>query len=96
VSLFIKLIKDSHSIIYRMCQKVRVFKQFHAVMVMHTPLCTPKTLQVFKYPPSKEQIDSVVQKYVLGKKEAATPFIYSEKPKIHIVPVHISPDILMN
>ena len=75
-----------------MCQKVRVFKQFHAVMMTTTYLSAPKTLQVFKHPPSARQIEEVVQKYV--NKPTPTPFIYSEKPQIHVVPVHISPDIL--
>jgi hypothetical protein len=78
-----------------MCQKIRIFKQFHAVMISHTPLSQPKTLQVFKYPPTTQQVDRVIEKYVLNKKSEPTPFIYSEKPQIYVVPIHISPDILV-
>ena len=78
-----------------MCQKVRIFKQFHAVMMTNHSVA-PKTLHVFKHAPSPQQVDQVVQKYVLGKKMEATPFIYSEKPQIHVVPIHISPDIMLN
>lgn len=78
-----------------MCQKVRIFKQFHAVMVTN-PLIAPKTLHVFKSAPSQQQIDQVVHKYLIGKKIEPTPFIYSEKPQIHVVPIHISPDIMLN
>jgi len=78
-----------------MCHKVRVFKQFHAVM-MTSVLNAPKTLHVFNHVPSQQQVDEVVQKYVIGKKMEPTPFIYSEKPQIHVVPVHINPDIMLN
>jgi len=79
-----------------MCQKIRVFKQFHAVMVTCAPSTVPKTLHVFKHHPSIEQVDQVVRKYVLNSKVEPSGFIYSEKPQIHIVPIHISPDIMLN
>ena len=65
-------------------------------MMTSTSLSAPRTLQVFKHTPTKEQVDAVVCKYVLGKKVEATPFIYSEKPQIHVVPIHMAPDILIN
>lgn len=65
-------------------------------MMTSTSLSAPRTLQVFKNSPTKQQVDTVVQKYVINKKVEATPFIYSEKPQIHVVPVHMSPDILIN
>jgi hypothetical protein len=76
-----------------MCHKVRVFKQFHAVMVTTSCFSAPRTLHVFKYNPSTIQVEEVVKKYVTGK-PAPVSFIYSEKPQIHVVPIHISPYIL--
>ena len=76
-----------------MCHKVRVFKQFHAVMITTSCFSEPKTLHVFKYHPSTKQLEEVVQNY-LTTKPIPVPFIYSEKPQIHVVPIHISPYII--
>ena len=76
-----------------MCQKsCQVFKQFYALMLV-SPVSHTKSLQVFKLPPTQCQIDEVVRKQVIGKVEPA-PFIYSEKPKVEVVPIHIPVDIL--
>lgn len=76
-----------------MCQKgCQVFKQFYALMLV-SPVSATRSLQVFKYPPTKDQIDMLVAKEVIGKVEPA-PFIYSEKPKVEIVPIHIPVNIL--
>ena len=80
----------------RMCQKTRVFKQFHAVMITFAPSNVPITLQVFKQRPSVEQINYTVQKYAMNYRPMPVSFIYSEKPQIHVVPIHISPDIMLN
>ena len=75
-----------------MCQKSKVFKQFYAlILTNHTS--APKSLQVFKFPPTQKQVDEIIVKQVIGKMPP-TPFIYSEKPKIEIVPIHIPVDIL--
>ena len=76
-----------------MCQKsCQVFKQFYALMLV-SPVSVTKSLQIFKLPPTQFQIDEVVRKQVIGKIEPA-PFIYSEKPKVEVVPIHIPIDIL--
>ena len=76
-----------------MCQKsCKVFKQFYAV-ILTSPVSVSRSLQVFKAPPTKEQIDNVITRHVVGKVEPA-PFIYSEKPKVEVVPIHIPIDIL--
>lgn len=76
-----------------MCQKsCQVFKQFYALMLV-SPVSVTKSLQIFKLPPTQFQIDEVVRKQVIGKIEPA-PFIYSEKPKVEVVPIHIPVDIL--
>jgi len=76
-----------------MCQKsCKVFKQFYAVMLV-SPVSVARSLQVFKVPPTKEQVDLVIARHVIGKVEPA-PFIYSEKPKVEVVPIHIPLDIL--
>ena len=76
-----------------MCQKsCQVFKQFYALMLV-SPVSVSRSLQVFKLPPTQYQIDEVVRKQVIGKMEP-TPFIYSEKPKVEVVPIHIPLDIL--
>jgi len=76
-----------------MCQKSsKVFKQFYALMLV-SPVSITKSLQVFKFPPTQLQIDEVVRRQVIGKVEPA-PFIYSEKPKVEVVPIQIPVDIL--
>jgi len=75
-----------------MCQKSsKVFKQFYALMLV-SPVSITKSLQVFKFPPTQLQIDEVVRRQVIGKVEPA-PFIYSEKPKVEVVPIQIPVDI---
>jgi len=76
-----------------MCQKsCQVFKQFYAVMLTNHSSVT-RSLQVFKLPPTQKQIDEIIVKHVVGKMEP-TPYIYSEKPKIEVVPIQIPMDIL--
>jgi hypothetical protein len=71
-----------------MCQKSsKVFKQFYAV-VSSSSAFPPRSLQVFKNRPTEDQIKLVIRK--------VEPFIYSEKPKIDIIPIHIPVDILYN
>lgn len=78
-----------------MCQKsCKVFKQFYAV-ILTSPVSVSRSLQVFKAPPTKEQLENVVTKHVIGKIEP-TPFIYSEKPKVEVIPINISYDMLYN
>lgn len=79
----------------RMCQKTKVFKKFHAVIMSSSCMTSHRTLQVFKHYPSEKEIADAVKKYGYNKPEAV-PFIYSEKPKIEVLPIHISPDILLN
>jgi hypothetical protein len=76
-----------------MCQKsCQVFKQFYAV-ILTGPVSVARSLQVFKLPPTKQQIENVIAQHVIGKIEPV-PFIYSEKPKIEVVPIQIPVDIL--
>jgi len=76
-----------------MCQKSgKVFKQFYAV-VLTSPVSVSRSLQVFKLPPTKEQIDNVITRHVVGKVEPV-PFIYSEKPKVEVIPIQIPFNIL--
>jgi hypothetical protein len=78
-----------------MCQKsCKVFKQFYA-LVLTGPVSHTKALQVFKHPPTQSQIDIAVSKHVVGK-VTPVPHLYSEKPKIEVVPIHIPVDILYN
>jgi hypothetical protein len=75
----------------QMCQKSpQVFKQFYALMIV-SPVT--RSLQVFKLPPTQLQIDEVIRQKVIGKMEPA-PFIYSEKPKVEVVPIDIPANIL--
>ena len=62
---------------------------------MQTYMSGPKTLQVFKNHPSSQQVDDVIRKYVTSKKIDPVPFLYTEKPQIHVVPIPISYDILL-
>jgi hypothetical protein len=76
-----------------MCQKSpKAFKQIYALMLTNHS-SAPRSLQVFKYPPTQKQVDEIIVKQVIGKMPP-TPFIYSEKPKVEIVPIHIPLDIL--
>ena len=76
-----------------MCQKsCKVFKQFYAV-VLTNQFAASRTLQVFKHKPTEDQIQYLISTEVVGKVEP-TPFIYSEKPKIEVLPIHIPVDIL--
>ena len=78
-----------------MCQKsCQVFKQFYAV-ILTSPVSFPRSLQVFKTPPTKHQIDDVILKHVIGK-VTPVPHLYSEKPKVEVVPIQIPVDILYN
>lgn len=78
-----------------MCQKsCQVFKQFYA-LILTSPVSVPRSLQVFKSPPTKHQIDDIILKNVIGNVEPV-PHLYSEKPKVEVVPIHISVDILYN
>jgi hypothetical protein len=78
-----------------MCQKgSNLVKQFYAVML--TSACSaPKSLQVFKLPPTEKQLQFIIENHVIGKTEV-TPFIYSEKPTLQVVPISIPVDILLN
>jgi len=62
-------------------------------VILTSPVSVCRSLQVFKLPPSKEQIENVIAKHVIGKMEPV-PFIYSEKPKVEVVPIQIPVDIL--
>jgi hypothetical protein len=76
-----------------MCQKgCNIVKQFYAV-VLTSQSAAPKCLQVLKYPPNEKLIHQIVATQVVGKIEL-TPFHYSEKPKLEIIPIHIPVDIL--
>jgi hypothetical protein len=76
-----------------MCQKTSKFsRKFYALMLI-SPVS--RSLQVFKVPPTQYQIDEVIRQKVIGKMEP-TPFIYSEKPKVEVVPIQIPFDILYN
>lgn len=76
-----------------MCQKsCQVFKQFYAVIVSG-PATVTRTLQVFKTPPTKYQIDEAVIRNLVGKVEPV-PHLYAEKPRIEVLPIHIPVDIL--
>jgi hypothetical protein len=78
-----------------MCQKsTKVFRQFYALMLV-SPVALTRSLQVFKLPPTQSQIDEVVRNQIIGKIEP-TPFIYSEKPKVEVIPINISYDMLYN
>lgn len=86
-------LKRFNYIIYQMCQKsCQAFKQFYAVILI-SPVSVTRSLQVFKLPPSQVQVDEVIRKHVIGKIDPA-PFIYSEKPKVEVIPIHIPVNIL--
>lgn len=76
-----------------MCQKAcKIFKQFYAVILKNQ--CVPsKTLQVFKYKPTEDQIQHLILTQLTSNLEP-TPYIYSEKPTIEILPIQIQVDIL--
>jgi len=63
--------------------------------MLTSPVSVSRSLQVFKSPPTKEQIQNVISEHVIGKIEPV-PFIYSEKPKIEIVPIQIAVHMLYN
>lgn len=76
-----------------MCQKgCNIFKQFYAV-VLTSPYSAPKSLQVLKFPPTEKQLQYIIANKVVGNSES-TPFPYSEKPKIEVIPIHIPVDIM--
>jgi hypothetical protein len=76
-----------------MCQKsCQVFKQFYAV-ILTNPLSTPKALQVFRHQPTAQQVDYAVSKNIMEKVKPV-PHLYSEKPKIDVIPIHIPVGIL--
>ena len=71
-----------------MCNKSsRVFKQFYAVMLV-SPVSATRSLEVFKYPPTKTQVQSVLTKYITSKAEPL-PYLYLEKPRVEIVTLNI-------
>ena len=78
-----------------MCQKGgQVFKQFYA-LVLTTPMSVPRSLQVFKYPPTQYQIDTTIVQTVVGFKEPELELEPgTEKPLVYVVPIHIPLDIL--
>jgi hypothetical protein len=79
-----------------MCQKIKAFKQFHAVIVTSSQ-APPRSLYVFNHSPSSQQVTAVVEKYLFNMplpKYESVPFIYTEKPRVEVVPINISRDIL--
>ena len=71
-----------------MCNKSsKVFKQFYAVMLV-SPVSATRSLGVFKYPPTKTQVQSVLTKYI-GEKVEPLPYLYVEKPRVEIVTLNI-------
>ena len=76
-----------------MCQKgCNIVKQFYAVVLV-SQYAAPKCLQELKYPPNEKLLHHIVANQVVGKIDL-TPFHYSEKPKLEIIPIHIPVDIL--
>ena len=76
-----------------MCNKAcKVFKEFYAVMLV-SPVSATRSLEVFKYPPTKTQVQSVLTKYIASKAEPL-PYLYSEKPRVEVVPLKIPLDAL--
>jgi len=71
----------------------QVFKKFYAVMVSSAQLQNPRVLQVFKEVPRDNVVSQLIAEHVVGKSEPS-PHLYGDKPKIHVVPVHIPVDIL--
>ncbi|NBP65704.1 MAG: hypothetical protein EBU66_13715 [Bacteroidetes bacterium] len=76
-----------------MCQKNgQSFKQFYA-LVLSSPTLTTRSLQVFKHPPTRQQIDAVIIQKVIGKIDPV-PHLYAEKPKVEVIPIHIPVNML--
>jgi len=76
-----------------MCQKAgKIYKQFYNVVLISNS-ASPKSLQVFKLPPTERQIQSVIVNHIVGKIKPL-PYMYPDKPQLHIIPIEISVDIL--
>jgi len=77
-----------------MCGKAcQNFKQVHLVVLTSPTMAAPKALRVFKMPPTQRQIQEGISTNVVGKLDPQ-PYMYSDKPSVHVLPIHIPIDIL--
>ncbi len=84
----------SADIIYSMPNKpCQIFKYFYAVVLSSPSLHCPKALAVFNVPPTKAQLQEIICKEVIGKMPP-TGHIYTERPEVRVMPLHIPLDIL--
>jgi hypothetical protein len=56
-------------------------------------MAAPKALRVFKTYPTQKQIQEVISTNVIGKLDPQ-PYMYSDKPSVHVLPIHIPIDVL--
>ena len=66
-----------------MCQKSNIFRQFYALVLKTDPKAIPKSLHVFKLPPSMRQIELVVKSIEITKTS-----------ELHVIPIQVPVNIL--
>jgi len=71
----------------------QIFKHFYAVILSSPSLHCPKALAVFNVPPTRAQLQEIICKEVVGKMPP-TGHIYTERPEVRVMPLHIPLDIL--
>jgi len=77
-----------------MCQKgCQVFKQFYVVLLRSD--VSTRSLKVLSKPPTENQFAHIIADHVIGK-VTPVPHLYSERPKIEVVPIQIPYDILLH
>lgn len=71
----------------------QIFKHFYAVVLSSSSLHCPKALAIFNAPPTKAQLQEIICKEVVGKMPP-TGHMYTERPEVSVMPLHIPVDIL--
>ena len=66
-----------------MCQKGNIFKQFYALVLKADSKAIPKSLHVFKLPPSMRQIELVMKNVEVTKTS-----------ELHVIPIQVPVNIL--
>lgn len=68
--------------------RCKYMRRFHALMIIPSYGKPPHALHVFHYKPSQVDVENVLRNF-LPLSITPTPHLYTEKPQIHVVPLEL-------
>jgi hypothetical protein len=72
----------------------KYMRRFHALMIIPSYGKPPHALHVFHHKPSQVDVDTILSSF-LPLSITPTPHLYTEKPQIHVVPLELCIDTLV-